>query len=462
MINIIVAFTSKGFGIGKNNTIPWNIPEDLKHFQDVTKHSIVVMGHNTYLSIPEKNRPLPDRFNIVITSMPLKYTSNTHVVFATIEEIDSFLDSYNDTDNIYIIGGASIYQKYVGIADNIIATIIDKDIECDTLFPVENFGFYEIDSYSPIKFSETEKCNYRIVKYKKTIRMHNEYEYLNLLDQVMQYGEERPDRTGIGTKSIFAPDDLRFDISKMIPLYTTKFVGIKMVIKELLWFIRGQTDSKLLEEQGVNIWKCNTSREFLDNRNLQHYKEGDLGPLYGINFRSFNAEYKGCNIDHKGQGVDQLMNLINGLKNDPYSRRHIITTFNPATVDQCVLYPCHGLTIMMYVDSNRRLSCKVMIRSNDLLLGNPVNVTSYAIFTHIIAKMVDMTPKELIISIGDAHIYMNHLEQVKTLLKRKPLPFPILEINDDIKNKRLEDITIDDFNLVGYLYHPAIKAPMAI
>jgi thymidylate synthase len=235
-----------------------------------------------------------------------------------------------------------------------------------------------------------------------------------------------------------------------------------MIILELLWFLKGQTDSKILEKEGINIWKLNTTREFLDNRGLTHLREGDLGELYGISFRAFNAVYKGCDHNHIGEGVDQIQNLISGLKNDPFSRRHLMTTFNPASVSRSCLWPCHGIAIMFYVDEIddiKYLSCHVVNRSQDTVLGVPTNFASYAILTHIIAKYVDMKPKNLIVSMGDAHIYQNHYEQVKVQLSRKPLPFPVLKIKDI---KPIEELDITDFELIGYLYHPRISAPMAV
>ena len=464
MINIIVAFSYKGFIIGCNDQIPWHIKEDLKHFYELTKDAVVVMGRKTFYSLPQ--RPLKNRLNVVVTSKPIDYDlidKHDNLVFIAEEYLDEFISLYT---NVFVIGGEHIYKRFMGRANKIYATVVHKAVEGNVKFPIENFGLFEIEDYSELKHSEEEDCDYRFITYSRTKKTtpHDEYQYLNLMKNILLKGQERPDRTGVGTKSLFAPNPLRFDISKTIPLITTKFVGIKMVISELLWFLRGQTDSKILENQGINIWKDNTSREFLDKRGLQHYEVGDVGCTY-LSFRAFNCDYKGCHVNHLGQGVDQISNFIKSLKEDPFSRRHVMTTYNPAKVDQCVLYPCHGLLLQGYVeeiDGHNHLSIHVNIRSNDEFLGAPVNIASYAILTHIIAKYTDMTPKDLIITIGDAHIYSNHYEQVELQLSRKPLPFPVLEILDNIKNKKIEDIVVEDFNLVGYLYHPSIKAPMAV
>lgn len=481
-INLIAAVTHKTLGIGKNNSIPWKIPEELKRFSDITRNTVVMMGIKTWDSISEDKKPLKDRFNVVITSEPHKYSTKYHynynynyqynyqlndkndnVLFITPDKVDTILRTYPE---IFIIGGSSLYETYSTFAQKLYLTVIEKEFDCDVTYPMKDLKYYQIVDYETSRYSKDEKCFYRYITYKRQDNSytHGEYEYLNLLREILNKNE-RSDRTGVGTKSLFARQ-LRFDISRSVPFLTTKQLAWKSVLKELLWFIQGKTDSKLLEEQKVMIWKGNSTREFLDNRGLNHYVEGDIGEMYGFNWRYYGAEYKGCCNDYTGQGYDQLKQLIENLKNDPFSRRHMITTFNPATAKNGTLLPCHGIVSQFYVDEDKseqkHLSCHVYCRSSDCFLGLPFNIASYAIFTYIIAKLVDMKPKELIISTGDTHIYLNHLEQVKTQLERDPLPFPILEISDEIKNKDLNDINENDFNLVGYLHHPVIKASMAI
>lgn len=458
-VEIVVAFSSKSFGIGKDGKLPWHIPADLSRFAKITRGGVVVMGIKTYLSLPSPG--FKDRLCVVVTSSPASMRPERDVVFLTIDELDAFIATRNE--RIYAIGGKRIFEKYVGEAERIHATIVYREYDCDVDFPIQRFGEYKIESASPLMFCETERVDYRYVSYAKN-SAHGEKDYLRLVREILDAGIDRPDRTGVGTRGLFGRT-LRFDVSETIPLYTTKFVSWRMVLSELLWFLRGETDSKILEAQGINIWKANTSREFLDNRGLKEYREGDLGPLYGINFRAYGAEYKGCETDHRGQGIDQISNLIEGLVRDPFSRRHVITTFDPRTVDRCALYPCHGLIIMMYVDvfeDKKRLSCFVTIRSNDMFLGNPANVASYAAFTHLIAKMVGMKPHELVVSIGDAHVYSNHFDQAKLMLSRNPLPFPRLIVSDGVREKTIDEVTIDDFELIGYLSHPSIRAPMAV
>lgn len=463
-MEIVVSFSHDNLGIGIDNKIPWNIPEDLRHFKNITEGQelekpVVIMGRKTYESIPV--RPLKNRFNLVVTSSPIKYChlNNENLSYINLNELDGFIAPYITAKKpIYIIGGENIYKKYLGVADKIHATIVYKKFETDRHFPYENFDKYEIESYGELHYSNTEKCNYRHVTYKLSGNVHNEYVYLNNIRNILVNGTSRNDRTGTGTKSIFG-NQLRFDISTSLPLITTKFVGVKSIIKELLFFINGKTDTQLLEKDGVNIWKGNTSREFLDSRGL-NYQEGDMGPMYGFNWRHWNAEYKGCDHDYTGKGYDQLVNLIQSIKTDPYSRRHLLTTYNPETVESSVLCECHGIAIQFYVE-NSSLSCHMYQRSVDTFLGFPYNITSYSILTYLIAKLCNLVPKDLIISTGDTHIYNNHIDQVKLQLTRSPLPFPKLEVNIN-QDTRLEDIKLEDFNVIGYLYHPSIKAEMAV
>ena len=462
-INIVVAFTTNDFGIGYKNNIPWHIPDDFIHFKNITQQSVVVMGRKTWESISPQNRPLKNRLNIVVSSKAVEYNLNENkkqVIWTTIEELDSCIKSFK---NVFIIGGSSLYKKYMGVADKIFATIIESKFECDTFFPIDNFHKYEIHEYSEQK--EFNGIKYRFIDYKKTEKKHGEFGYLSLLDDIIKNGIERQDRTKVGTHMIFSPNPLRFDISKTLPMITTKFVPFLLTLKELIFFLKGQTDSKILEQQGVSIWKQNTSREFLDDRGLNNYEVGWLGDMYGYNWRFYGHPYEGANVDYRGRGFDQLTNLIKGLKEDPFSRRHVITTFNPSTVSESVLMECHGISIVFNCqerEENMHLSCQVTIRSSDLPLGFPINLASYAILTCIIAKKCNMKPGDLVLVTGDTHIYNNVLEQVNLQLSRSPLPFPIMTLDDSVKDTNFEDISLEQFKLIGYLHHPSIKMPMAV
>ena len=296
-------------------------------------------------------------------------------------------------------------------------------------------------------------------------RLRNEYEYLALLEKTLTYGEKRDDRTGVGTISIFG-EQLKFDISNSIPLLTTKKMGWKSIIYELLWFLQGDTNANHLKEKGVHIWDGNTSREFLDGRGLVNYPVGDIGAGYGFQWRHSGAEYKTCNDDYTNKGFDQIQFILNELKTNPMSRRMYMTAWNPSALDKMALPPCH-VSAQFYVNidnftQEKYLSCHMYQRSVDEFLGLPYNIFSYAVLTYIFAKKTGMKPKELIISTGDTHIYQNHVDQVNEQRVRTPFQFPKLLIADTIIDKDFKDITIDDFTLVDYESHPAIKAPMAV
>jgi thymidylate synthase len=287
---------------------------------------------------------------------------------------------------------------------------------------------------------------------------------LELLNKIITNGKLREDRTGTGTISIFG-HQMRFDISETIPVLTTKFVPWKSCIKELLWFLKGQTDVTLLQKEGVRIWDGNSSREFLDNRGLHHLPEGDIGAGYGFNWRHFGASYKTCKDDYTNQGFDQVEFILNELRTNPCSRRLYMTAWDPSKLDQMALPPCH-LSAQFYVDfdedGTKHLSCQMYQRSVDTFLGCPWNIMSYAVLTHVFAKMCGMKPKELIMCLGDTHIYKNHIDQVKEQLNRTPYPFPKLVLNDIVAFKKVNELEMNDFELLDYKYHPSIKAVMAV
>lgn len=275
-----------------------------------------------------------------------------------------------------------------------------------------------------------------------------EQSYLDLLKHILEKGSVRKDRTGIGTIGIFG-SQLRFSLENdVVPMLTTKKMFTKGIIEELLFFIRGETDTKKLEAKGVNIWKGNTSREFLDKKGLSNYAEGEMGPMYGYKWRNFN-------------GVDQLSNALELIKNNPESRRIVVTAYDPSASALSVLDPCH-MFFQFYVD-NGKLSCQWYQRSCDYMLGIPFNILSYAVLTCIMAKASGLKPGELIFSGGDIHIYQNHLIGVKEQLKREPYPFPTMKINKMISTvEDMEKLELSDFEFSGYQSHPSIKVAMAV
>lgn len=262
-------------------------------------------------------------------------------------------------------------------------------------------------------------------------------QYLNLLNHVMNHGDKKNDRTGTGTLSIFGYQ-MRFDLSEKFPLLTTKKVHLKSVIYELLWFLKGSTNIKYLQDNGVSIWD-----EWAD-------EHGDLGPVYGSQWRSWRT--------HDNRSIDQIEKLIIDLKTNPDSRRLIVSAWNVAEIENMKLPPCHCF-FQFYV-ANNKLSCQLYQRSADIFLGVPFNIASYALLTLMIAQVVNLEPGEFVHTLGDAHIYSNHFDQVNEQLKRQPKELPTMHINSNVKN--IFDFKFEDFKLSDYDPYPLIKAPVAI
>lgn len=288
--------------------------------------------------------------------------------------------------------------------------------------------------------------------------------YLDLCEEIIKNGERREDRTGTGTLSIFGPPQLRFSLENdILPLLTTKRVFYRGVLEELLWFVAGCTDSKKLTEKNIHIWDGNGSREFLDSRGLTDRREGDLGPVYGFQWRHFGAKYKTCDDDYSNQGVDQLAQVINSIKTNPYDRRIILSAWNPADIPIMALPPCH-MFAQFYVSNpgteNAKLSCLLYQRSCDMGLGVPFNIASYALLTRMIAHVCKIKAGELIHTMGDAHIYLDHVDAIKTQITRTPTEFPTLKFSREIDD--IDDFKYEDFILEGYKPQSKIDMKMSV
>lgn len=292
---------------------------------------------------------------------------------------------------------------------------------------------------------------------------HPETEYLDALRNILTNGHDRPDRTGVGTKSLFGIQ-LTFDLNKGFPAVTTKKLAWKSVVSELLWFIEGSGDEFRLREilhgdryvDKKTIWTDNATAPYWVGKRLQRH-QGDLGRIYGVQWRKWRKPLIRVNKVIL-QNHDQLLELIEGIKQDPYSRRHIITAWNPGELELMALPPCHMMA-QFYV-ANGKLSCQMYQRSADMFLGVPFNIASYALFTHMIAQVCNLEVGELIIALGDAHIYNNHIDQVNEQLSRQPLPLPSLQLNPEISI--ITDFGMEDIELLNYQSHDAIKADMAV
>jgi thymidylate synthase len=262
-------------------------------------------------------------------------------------------------------------------------------------------------------------------------------EYLNLMSRIMEEGVDKSDRTGTGTKSVFG-HQMRFDLSKGFPLVTTKKCHLRSIIHELLWFLQGDTNIGYLKENGVKIWDA-----WAD-------ENGDLGRVYGAQWRSWQTP--------DGQTIDQISNLVKSIKENPDSRRHLVVAYNPGEVEGMALPPCHAF-FQFYV-ADGKLSCQLYQRSADVFLGVPFNIASYALLTMMMAQVTGLEVGDFVHTLGDAHLYSNHMEQTDLQLKREPKELPQMKINPDIKD--LFSFKIEDFELTGYDPHPHIKAPVAV
>lgn len=495
----MIACVDSNLVIGKNNELLYHISEDLKYFKKLTYGHIVIMGHNTFKSLPNPVRPLPHRLNLVISSDTSKYCehvdddTHTGYIINSLKYIITYLEQIKHTlanNKVFIIGGGRVYDDFMNYVSNdyyidkiYLTQVLSKKKSSASELKNENNTFvyfpkihadtFTLTDNSELYHDENENVDYVFLTYtnhkmnENVKRNFNELQYLHTLQKILDEGGLRENRTGIDTISVFG-GQTQFDIFESIPIITTKFVPTKGCIEELLWFLRGDTNAKHLQEKGVKIWDGNSSREFLDKRGLSHYDEGDCGPLYGFQWRHSGAEYPGCNSkipQNEFQGIDQIEQTIKLLREDPFNRRILINAWNPKDLDKMCLTPCHN-QVQFYVevdkDGVKHLSCHMYQRSCDMFLGEPWNIMSYAILTYIFALKCDMKPKKLIISFGDCHIYTNHLEQVREQLTRSPLVMPRLLVNDNVKDKDWNDIKFEDFKVIGYFSHPVIKGEMAV
>ncbi len=528
--NVIVAYEFATGGIGKNNSIPWKIPEDIKYFKSITTKTnhfqndttpqiikaeetdgdfiyepinCVIMGRKTYDSIAEKYKPLPNRFNIVITNEPEKYISPTPLLtYCKIADLEKTILKFK-LDNVktnegkiyqiyenFIIGGETIYRYAFENLDiyKIYTTEIYNSFNCDTKIslPPDLLTSYFVAECSDFKHiqSKCEDCNkdetqmininYRFITFwKKTIRGEytttiykntEELNYLNAMGDILTNGISRADRTGEGTISQFGLQ-LKYNLADTFPLSTTKKMFFRAIFEELMMYLRGQTDNGILTSKGIHIWDGNTSRDFLDKRGLKHYDEGDMGETYGFNFRHFGGNYMGCKHDPADPslgGFDQLAEVINLIKNDPTSRRIIINLWNANANPRAALPSCLCM-YQFYVDTIKKLlHLQIYIRSSDYFLANNWNTCTGALFVHLICNMegIELNPGVLTVCVGDAHIYNHHINAVRENLIRDPLPFPKLVVKK--KKTDITEFEFKDLELLGYRAYPSIKAKMAI
>ena len=468
----VIFACDKDGGIGNNNMLPWSFKEDLLYFKNVTlkknenEINVLVMGNKTFDSIGRKTFD-NERHFIVLTNQHNEDTTKNVTFFNKVSpyEINNLIKSHENFKNkkvntVFYCGGKNVYEQlkdYTYFIDTIHITHIENTYDSDKKINLVDFIKHK-DRVEIKKLLTSQNVELKFCDYCNK-NNHEEYAYLQLCKKILLNGELRDDRTNVGTYSLFG-QSLEFSLkNNVIPALTTKKLAYKSVIKELLWFISGSTNSKLLEENNVKIWTGNTSREFLDKRGLTDLEEGDIGAGYGFQWRHFGAEYKGMYENYENEGIDQLKEIIRLIKEDPFSRRIILTAWNPNALNRMALPPCHMMA-QFYVTNNNELMCQMYQRSCDMFLGVPFNIMSYSLLTHMIAHVTGLKASKLIMCFGDTHIYSNHITQVMQQLNNSPFEFPKLSLNSKIKS--LFDFTIDDIGLENYKSHPFIKAPMAV
>lgn len=471
--SIVIASTSTG-GIGFQGQLPWKCPEDLRYFRHLTttvhdpqKRNAIVMGRKTWDSlVSQQHAPLPRRWNVVI-SKTLNLTSPDTLVCTSLDKALECLSCLSNVESIFVIGGSQLYQEAIQhpqCQTLNLTQIHQTDVICDV-----GISLPPPPSFTLTDSRETPHCTFQIwirrcypqtkqeLPQPPTLLSHpntEEQQYLDIVKDILQTGHRRGDRTGTGVISKFGYT-MRFDL-KTFPLLTTKKVFFRGVAEELLWFLKGHTNAKLLRDRGVKIWDGNASRAYLDSIGLKDRSEDDLGPIYGFQWRHFGAQYKTMHDDYTGQGVDQIQDLIQRIRKNPTDRRLVLTAWNPTDIPSMALPPCHCLC-QFYVREGK-LSCQMYQRSCDMGLGVPFNMASYALLTCVMAHVCDLQPGEFIHVMGDAHIYVNHIDAMREQLKRAPRAFPTLTITADHRN--LEQFQLDDFVIDHY--HPGGKLSMTM
>jgi len=488
----LIACIDNHNGIGKNNDIPWKYKEDLNWFRNLTtyniknhslnilntnpdlikfmnvgKKNVVIMGRKTYESIPVKYRPLSNRINIVLTRNK-NYKNDNVIVNNNIIETLLYLENNKKNYNqVYVIGGSEIYKQFLDlkIINTMYITHIKNEFLCDQFLPSNYLKYFKLNDYvynfnsMNLKNNENDSLSLRTYTYVNK----EEINYLNMVNKILNKGVYNLDRTKVGTLSLFGKS-FKYDIRNYrLPLFTHRKMFFRGIIEELLFFISGKTDTKLLEDKKVNIWKGNTSREFLDSRGLQHYKEGDMGPGYPFQLRNWNAEYIDCNTNYDGKGFDQLQYVIDLIKNDPTSRRILFNYWNPSEFKKTALMPCHIL-YQFYVNTEKgELSCSFYQRSSDSALAKNYNTCSAALLVFMLCKLTNLKPGKIIHNIGNIHVYMNHIDEVKKFINNKPLNFPILHIEDPNNEiKTIDDFKYENFKVLLYNSYGKYTLPMAV
>ena len=486
----VIACVDNKNGIGKDGTIPWDSPSDRKFFSLVTtgtgyadKYNVVLMGRKTYESLPARFKPLPNRINIILSrsingiqimnaktensTVSQKQSSNgfinassTQLPIVYVNSLTSALEwvSANETicEKLFICGGQDIYEEALlhPLCRTVYLNHITGDYKCDRLFPVHLLNQF-LPHQSEYQQMTRLNCYVRVNL--------PELAYLDIMRKLL-YAPVKLNRTDVFTRSIFV-ETLRFPLTvnnqKILPLLTTKFVSIKSIIHELVWMLSGVPNTDYLRENNVKIWDANTSAEFLSKNGLK-YREGETGPIYGFQWRHWNAKYN--NSSEYRNSIDQIANLISEIKTNPFSRRLLVTAWNPEQLNEMCLPPCH-FVFQVNVEPDESVEMKpkyismhVNMRSADFALGVPFNIAFYSILTHMIGMVCNLTPRELILTMGDCHLYTNHEEGARKQITREPRGFPKLHFAKQ-SYQSIDEFKFSDITISGYAPYPVIKYP---
>jgi len=479
-LNLIYA-TSAYNCIGDTNGLIWDIKDELRYFHSLTskENSVLIMGRKTFELIKDKLKP-NNREYIIFTNN-LNYNVNMNIPYKLYNNIYKCInDIYNlkeyENKTFWVIGGKQIYELFEPYVERIYKSFIHyyhtlNLYEGDYIYYTHNETNTNcISTDFKNSYDNITKKEY-MIEYKiyepnpdnKLLNKCNENIYLHILLKTLN-SNKRMTRNGY-VYSYFS-DMIKYNITNTIPILTTKKMFIRGIIEELLFFIKGQTNSKILEAKNINIWKGNTNKQFLLENNL-NYEEGDMGPMYGFQWRHFNTEYTNCNDNYDNKGFDQFEFVINEILTNPYSRRIIMTTFHPTDALKSVLYPCHSLITQFYIENINDtyfVSIQMYQRSADVFLGLPFNITSISILLYIVCYECNRRinknlykPNNVIITLGDIHIYEEHLDCAKIQLNRTPLIEPTIQINS---NKKFDELEYNDFIIHNYYSYDNLKAPM--
>ncbi len=460
--SVIVSLDAEG-GIAKEGAMPWHSSTDMKFFRQTTVgrgKNVVIMGRKTYETIPHP--PLQNRKCCVLSRTWNQSEHYAVSVYSSIPEVLADLGATRKRyDTIYLIGGESVYhqflQQYIYLCDKIYVTKFREIYDCDKTFPWEVVQYF--------RQVETPSVFHTHTRYQLSPDVvHGEHSYLDLLREILDKGEVCTDRAGVSRQTVFARQ-LRFDLTRTIPVCTTKKVDHEAALKVLLFYVGGGTDASVLSEQQIKTWEEATSSEGLAGRGLD-YKAGNMGPMYGHQWRRSGAPYRpgedACEAPLSEGEVDQLTAVVEKLKSDPYSRQHLLTAWSPTEIDQMASVPTHFACQFSVSGDGEFLDCLVSHRSAECFVDLPFDICLYSILTYLIAHVCELRPRTLTFSLAHAFVQTTLFHAVAQQVVRDPKPFPRLRFAEPRKIRNMEDFTADNVFVDEYVSWPGIKAKLKV